>query len=89
MPIFTMINIMTAITTSTIKIPKPIPALNMSAMAWQELSVKTKRSNKDAVNSLYFFITFFNYFLFDVLFLAACADVKVTLLKKKIVIPSQ
>ena len=44
---------------STIKTPKPIPALKIPAIASQELNTKDIESNANAVRKLNFFISFF------------------------------
>lgn len=46
-------------TASTIKIPKPIPALKIPAIASQELRAKDINSNADTVRKLNFFISLF------------------------------
>jgi hypothetical protein len=44
---------------STIKIPKPIPALKIPAIASQELKEKDINSNANTVRKLNFFIEFY------------------------------
>jgi len=44
------------ITTTTIKIPKPIPALKIPAIALHELTINEMRNMVNAVSSFEFFI---------------------------------
>jgi hypothetical protein len=48
---------MMIIITTTIKIPKPIPALKIPAMALHELTIKEISSMVNAVSSFDFFIS--------------------------------
>lgn len=48
---------MMIIITTTIKIPKPIPALKIPAMALHELAIKEISSMVNAVSSFDFFIS--------------------------------